>query len=384
MILSSDQTKALKILLSWIKEPNSSYITLGGYAGTGKTTLIALLRKKVNELLPNITVAFCAYTGKATRVLAKKFKKQIDMYKQDSVSTIHSLIYKPIVGANEQIVGWEKRPEIKADLIIIDEASMISRKIWTDLLSYKKSIIAVGDHGQLPPINDTFNLLKTPNIRLEEIHRQAKNDPIIKLSMVARKSGIIPSGRYSKRVVKYDLRDPESNNELYEQLNNYNNETFYLCGYNRTRVKINKYIRRNNGYFSDIPEAGDKIICLRNNHSKGIYNGMLGVINTISQEDKTRYFITADLDDVSYSGFVYIDNFNNLTSSNFTDKRKYTLDIDLFDYGYAMTVHKSQGSQSAKVVLLEESFKHADDDYRKRWLYTAITRAESDLVIFGY
>ena len=68
---------------------------------------------------------------------------------------------------------------------------------------------------------------------------------------------------------------------------------------------------------------------------------------------------------------------------NFTDKRAETMKGDLFDFGYALTVHKAQGSQAKRVILFEERFKQMNDEEWKRWLYTAVTRAEEELYIFG-
>lgn len=139
MELSHDQEKALKALLDWHNTPSSTnkpqYITLGGYAGTGKTTLTALLRQELNKQNPKLRVAFCSYTGKAARVLKQNLIQNKAIYPQDSVSTIHSLLYSPIMNDDFQIVGWKRREQekLEADLIIVDEASMVDEFIWFDL-----------------------------------------------------------------------------------------------------------------------------------------------------------------------------------------------------------------------------------------------------------
>src|SRR5688572_5564127 len=132
------------------------YVTLGGYAGTGKTTLISLIRKELHTSNKLIKVGFASYTGKAARVLKTKLKEASSIYPQDSVGTIHSLIYSPITNDRQEIIGWQKKDEIDRDLIIIDEASMVDELIWNHLISYKTPIIVVGDHGQLPPIAGNF------------------------------------------------------------------------------------------------------------------------------------------------------------------------------------------------------------------------------------
>src|SRR3990167_8564515 len=123
--LSNDQKVVLKKLLQWYKpdtELNPKYVTLGGYAGTGKTTLISILRRELRHKKKFIKVAFCSYTGKGAIVLKNKLIAQKAVYSQDSVSTIHSLIYSPEVNSRDEIVGWKLKDKVECDLIIIDEA----------------------------------------------------------------------------------------------------------------------------------------------------------------------------------------------------------------------------------------------------------------------
>ncbi|MCL5090522.1 MAG: AAA family ATPase, partial [Patescibacteria group bacterium] len=154
--LSSDQQRVLDNLLDWFKDQNKTrFITVGGYAGTGKTTLIGILRQQLLKDNKKLKIAFCSYTGKAARVLRHKLLEADSLKTKDSLSTIHSLIYSPIEDERTQeIIGWKKKEEIEADLIVIDEASMVDFSIWQDLLSFGQPIIAVGDHGQLPPIRE--------------------------------------------------------------------------------------------------------------------------------------------------------------------------------------------------------------------------------------
>src|SRR3989344_4614398 len=131
---------------------------------------------------------------------------------------------------------------------------------------------------------------------------------------------------------------------------------------------------------------GDRVICLRNNHISKIYNGMLGTIVTVTLQDKNWYYAEIELDDEDklYKGLISVEHFNSPQALNFTRNRKQTKSGDLFDFGYALTVHKAQGSQAEKVILLEERFPQMDELTWRRWLYTAVTRAEKKLYIFGY
>lgn len=387
MELSIDQKYVLKELITWYANKNkTSYITVGGYAGTGKTTLIAYLRKYIYEKInKKHKVAFCSYTGRAVQVLKNSITNQNAIYSGDITSTIHGLIYSPLVNSKEEIIGWEKKQDLKFSLLIIDESSMVNEDIFRDLLSYNIPIIAVGDHGQLAPIEGVFNLMEKPQLQLENIHRQAENNPIIDLSVMARNSGVIPANKFTNTVIKFNKFEPESGELVEELLRNYKNDTIVLCGYNNTRNKLNQFIRQSLGFESAIPQTNDRVICLRNNAQKQIFNGMLGTIKRINQVKGDWLNVEIEMDDTNnlFTGLIYMPQFGSPTGINFTNNRKLTMQGDLFDYGYALTVHKSQGTEMDKVILFEERFKQMDDLLWKKWLYTAVTRAKNELYIIG-
>lgn len=382
--LSQDQKQVLQELLNWLQKP-THFVTVGGYAGTGKTTLIALLARILHQHNPKIKVSFASYTGKAARVLKTQLQIHDSLKTKDSVSTIHALIYEPIVNSNEEITGWKKKEKVKSDLIIIDEASMVDQQIWLDLLSYQVPIIAVGDHGQLPPIKGTFNLMESPQLKLDAIHRQAKDNPIIKLSIMARERGEIPFRNFASKVKKLNKKELETQEFAQELLNQFNTDTLVLCGYNNTRIKLNQQIRSSLGFESPHPTVNDQVICLRNNHAKDIFNGMVGKITQITIENPEWYFAQIEFpeENHSFSGLISCQQFREPKTLSQTSQRKKTLGGDLFDFGYALTVHKAQGSQAQRVILFEERFKQMDQAMWKRWLYTAVTRAIEELYIIG-
>lgn len=387
MELSKDQKQAFNKIMQWYISKNKvPFITLGGYAGTGKTTLISIIKKELNILSKGkLKVAFCSYTGRAAQNLKNKLEENKSIEARDTISTIHGLIYKPIESDHGVITGWLKRDEIESELIIVDEASMIDELIWNDLMSFGVPIIAVGDHGQLPPIRGSFNLMEKPHLKLEEIHRQERGNPIIEVSIYARETGKVPAKEYSNKVVKYTPEDFNFQEMSSELLENYNTDTLILCGYNTTRNKINQFVRNALGYEVAEPREGDRVICLRNNHKKGIYNGMLGTITNINTLNENWYEVEIDMDGSKspYIGKIYAPQFGATQAINFTKDRIKAKDGDLFDFGYALTVHKAQGSQAKRVVLFEERFAKMDDAQWKSWLYTGITRAEEELYIFG-
>ncbi len=378
--LSKDQEKALREIRGWHKKPKKQFITLGGYAGTGKTTLIAVLRKSLKKKL---RVAFATFTGKASRVLRGKLVEQGVIYGNDSVGTIHSLIYSPIINEKDEIMGWERKSRIEADLIIIDEASMVDGVIWSDLMGYGVPIVAVGDHGQLPPIRGLYNLMEKPDLLLEKIHRQARGNPIIEVSVWARKTGRIPMGVFGDKVKKIDRE--EGGMEVEEILRNYNQDWLVLCGFNKSRIRLNQFIRVAGELNPHEPVSGDRVICLRNNHAKEVCNGMLGTIVDIKEKNRKWYKAEIEMDgeERKYKVAILMEQFGQERTVSFTKERHKTLDGDLFDWGYALTVHKAQGSQAKKVLLFEERFGMMSDEEWRRWLYTGVTRAEEELVVVG-
>jgi exodeoxyribonuclease-5 len=387
MKLSPDQKQVLVAIIDWYKKRPSQFLTVGGYAGTGKTTLLAMFRRVLLKAQPSVKIAFCAFTGKASRVLAATLAEHKVMSKLDKVSTIHSLIYAPEADSQGRVTNWYKRHSIEYDLIVVDEASMVDQSIWQDLLSYKIPILAVGDHGQLPPIGGSFNLMSEPELRLEKIHRQAEANPIIHLSMVARETGKIEVGAYGGGVRKLDRYDSATNAEVEEMLRQ---ENMVLSGYNFSRIELNKQMRLYRDYESQRPQLGDKLICLKNNWKKGIYNGMVGVITSITSVegkdgDVHWYRVELDIEDGEflYEGKISAHQFNYPKTLDEYGSLTYRQLGDLFDFGYALTVHKAQGSQAKSVLLFEERNKHMSDEDWRRWLYTGITRAQKRLTIVG-
>lgn len=371
--LTEDQAKAREAIFAWWRQKPKQVLTLGGYAGTGKTTVIA---ETIKSLAKRPAVAFCCFTGKATDILREKLLKAGALKPGDYCGTIHGLIYEKI-GEDENDAGrteilWRKKDSIKTDFLIVDEASMVSKEIWNDLCSYGVPILAVGDHGQLPPIGDKYNLMEKPDVRLETIHRQAQESPIVKLSLIARQDGRIPLGEYGPSAVK--TQDPEAPWRMKPL-----EKVMFLCGRNKTRVSLNAQIRaRLNIHFSE-PVAGDRVICLRNARRFKVFNGMLGVINSIKVSGEHDYRARIKMDsDILFKG--------RICRSQFGEER--TIEYEegqgcVFDWGYALTVHKAQGSEAPRVVLFEERFSQMSDDEWRRWLYTGITRASQELIIIG-
>lgn len=411
--LSTEQTEVKDALLTWVDDfyggrTERPFTTMAGLAGTGKTTLLGFLAQDL-RLRRSVRIAFVTYTGKASIVLSSKLW---GMGPEDYVGTIHSLIYFPLVDEETgKVEGWSYRDFLEVDFIFVDEASMVGSEIWDDLLKYNIPIIAIGDHGQLPPVGtENFNLMAEPEYVLTEIHRQAQDNPIIKLSMIARQEGWVDYGIYGTGIAKLHWSDPRCKKILsaYDK----DSDLICLCGMNATRSNVNKMIRAKYQY-SGTPKPGERLICLKNNKNIGVMNGQIGTLVSIKSIGKKFFEIQMRMDGSKYdvwsyclkSGFGKVYSNEAYQESNmretkmeladalesimqketpsyymgFDEKRK--IKVDLFDFGYCVSVHKSQGSEWNRVIMIDERNSHQSDDDYTRWLYTGITRAKEKLIL---
>src|SRR5262249_51029367 len=210
-------------------------------------------------------VKFAAFTGKAAAVMKSKGCH--------GASTIHSLIYRARESGEEipSFDLYDEAPASKADLIIIDECSMVDAQLGRDLLSFGVPILVLGDPAQLPPIqtgasSGGFFTEHEPDVMLTEVHRQAQDNPIVRLSMDFRAGEYLEPGRFGdSEVVPKSKLDPKKVLDA-DQV---------LVGRNATRRSYNARLRERRGFEGSMPSAGDKLVCLRNNRKKGLFNGSL-------------------------------------------------------------------------------------------------------------
>jgi exodeoxyribonuclease-5 len=301
-------------------------------------------------------------------------------------STIHSLIYRPRgeeVRSNEETGSQSVSPTFtlnrqsavaKAKLIIIDECSMVDEELGRDLLSFGTPVLVLGDPGQLPPISGGgFFTEHDPDVLLEEVHRQARDNPIIDLAQTVREGREVMYGDYGSTARVIGKSDVTADLVL--------GADQVLVGTNRTRRRYNNRLRELKGFEGLLPASGDKLVCLRNDTAKGLLNGSLWQVTSAPRTVKSSMTLLIRSEDegierVSAKVKVLKQVFEEPdTEIPWQLKRRH----DDFDFGYALTVHKAQGSQWNDIVLFDESF--AFREHRQRWLYTAITRAAENLTI---
>jgi exodeoxyribonuclease V len=361
MTWSPQQDAALKAVAEWLRRGDRPVFRLFGYAGTGKTTLAKHIAEHVDG-----EVAFGAYTGKAALVLRTKGCTD--------ASTIHSMIYRSRESDENgpQFVINRQSPASKADLIVIDECSMVDAELGRDLLSFGKPVLVLGDPAQLPPVKGGgFFTDAEPDVMLTEVHRQARDNPIIRLSMTIRDGGRLPLGRHGESRVLSRREIDAAEVTRADQV---------LVGLNRTRRLYNARIREILGFRDPMPAAGEKLVCLRNDKTKGLLNGGTWSIQALRgiRNDFIRMDVLPDDDARRRSVEVAVHKafFEGTEEEVPFILRK---ESDEFTYGYALTVHKAQGSQWDDLVLFDESY--AFREHRSRWLYTALTRAAETVTV---
>jgi exodeoxyribonuclease-5 len=360
------QGAALKAVAAWLKAGPGRGGTplvfrLFGFAGTGKTTLARHIASEVTG-----KVLFAAFTGKAALVMLSKGCER--------ASTIHSLIYKPRESGDEipSFDLWDDAPASKAALIVIDECSMVDAELGRDLMSFGVPLLVLGDPAQLPPIQGGGFFTDTePDAMLTEVHRQARDNPIVRLSMDIRAGRSLVPGTYGDSEVVARAKLDGARVVAADQV---------LVGRNVTRRAYNARLRQRHGFQDELPSAGDKLVCLRNNKRKGLFNGALWSVKErpAARRDIIKMRLQPD-DGFGGRGIkvsVRVECFTGgLEAIDWGLRKRF----DEFDYGYVLTVHKAQGSQWDDVVLFDES--GAFTDTAQRWLYTGVTRAAKRLTV---
>lgn len=364
---SPQQLDAIDAVSAWYKSRSKQIFRVFGYAGTGKTTLARHFAEGLKG-----AVCYAAFTGKAAMVM-----RQNGCH---GASTIHSTIYSvkidPQTGAKkfalkdvDDLSGYA--------LFVIDECSMVDEEIGKDLMSFGVPILVLGDPAQLPPVKGGgFFTNHDPDVMLTEIHRQAAENPIIRMATIIREGGSLSLGEYGQSIVI--TRDELQQRDVLEA-------DQVLVGTNKTRTSYNRRIRELLGRKTRYPEPTDQLVCLKNDSNMGLFNGGLWKVLEVVPHRKGH------VKDNCVRLLVTSLDFESTTPVEIRVRREFfegrgneipwkeLRGTQEFDFGYALTVHKSQGSQWSNVCLFDESSAFSAD--RARHLYTAITRAADKLTV---
>lgn len=380
---SPDQQVAIDGVRAWIDAGAGGKVaSLAGYAGCGKTFVVATLALEWEA--QGRSVLYLSPTGKASLVLAKQMS-EAGVTNAD-VMTIHRAIYAPPQEREDKSLVWTMHGrDISSSIVVIDEASMVSVELWRDLQAscVGAAFLAVGDHGQLHPVGPSAGLLEDPTWRLEKIHRQATENPIIEFSRLVREVGVMAAMRFAResrdgRLEYRRIRTAQDSRDVVAWVYGspdeprVNTEGAIIVATNAERCMVNKIARRFFGRTGD-PQAGDLVTVLRNHHESGLVNGARSTLTLVSPAGDGM--IATDLHRKSVSP---LDQFGAERSLGARAARSHLL----LDYGYALTAHKMQGSQASRVAvsMAETAWLDRSGDLA-RWLYTAATRAQDRLLI---
>jgi exodeoxyribonuclease V len=465
-VLSKDQEKALDQMIDWYEGlnvnvvhcngasdcPNSPHthgygpapvFALGGWAGSGKTTLMRVLDESIKG-----EAVFGTPTHKAANVLRKKLGTE----QATRVRTYHSLVYEMspiyrcsvtnrmvmavkstcICGSKEDDgcicpmsflpcgTGTEHKCQVTAelkserrrhlfghrDVVIIDEASMLSKQHVEDVRAFGVPVILVGDAGQLPPIKDPMNpwIIK-PNVELTEIHRQGADSGILQAAHDVRRNGRMGQAAYGSP--KPDaVRMPRSAPQVDDLLMRFNPATdgALITYTNRLRAQLNRLYHAK--LVQDGPvAAGDRVVSLGGRPYEAarvvledgvpratgeflhVHNGMTGqvlkaaergVVTELTIQLDDHPLATADNPVVILSGGVPTAQFGAERELAFNAPER-PRGTHLWDYAYALTAHKAQGSEFDKVIVADQR----PPEYRQ-WMYTALTRARQGVVVVDW
>ena len=390
MELTRKQEEGLKIALKR-KDDGEKYVTISGYAGSGKSTLVRFIIEAMD--IEEDRVAYATFTGKAAEVLRKKGNP--------NAMTLHRLLYESIPRKDG---GFFRKPKMRLDydVVVVDECSMVPKSMIDMLMSHRIFIIFLGDPGQLPMIdkNESHDLLDHPHIFLDQIMRQAAESEIIQLTMKIRNGEEI-SNMHGKEVIIIPHAELVTGHLTWADV--------ILTATNATRHNINNQVRQLKG-FSGKLQDGEKIIFKRNywddwnEDGDALVNGTIGIVkNPFESFVRIPYYIKNDRHDLPNMICDFVPEcgspFNSVSiDQDFLLKETPCVDWKVAyqlgklkqrigdilpkqaTYGYSITCHAAQGSEWDKVLVIEEQFPFSKDEH-KRWLYTAATRASEKLVL---
>ena len=353
MELTAKQKEAFSLLNDFIigkyKNPkHPKAFILDGFAGTGKSTLLS---KFISAVQIRYKVAVITYTGKASQVLVKKGLPK--------AQTIHSYLYNCVENSKGEL-EYELKDEMffAEDFVVVDESSFIDDEIYNDLCSRCKKIIFVGDSFQLS-LNRS-SILEEVDYRLDEVLRFQGD--ILDLATKVRVNNFVPKAEWVN----------------WEEASHYD---IIICYKNNTRQSLNmnyrKHILGRTGYIS----KGERIMFLTN--TKDCYVGedliLNGTIITLESDPLPKFYKDFTLFYYRDIYFYFGEKPVYIHRGNIVPKKLSDFDIRVLPvtYAYAITCHKSQGSEWDNVLLVNES---RDPHYT----YTGITRAKNNIkVVFG-
>lgn len=394
--------KKLPMTCLEVEHPTHLYAFGNKLTLTHNTTTIKTIISEYLDIDEDKVLA-CAPTGVASFRLREQGWK--------NSSTVHQSLYNykvledfddegnTITIFDRQVIDEEELKE-NYDIILVDEAGMLEKELYEDLMKLDIPKIFIGDPAQLPPVGNPTDLLDSPDYTLTKPVRQTEDSDILEIATNLREGEKIFIKNYS--------------DVLIDGIKNINTEYLLradqvICSTNKTKDKINDFFRKEKGINSKLPVLGDRVIFLENkweikdNNNNPVVNGLQGVITDINSsyttktgkrgvnKDKVMMFTEATIT-TDYGEFkdILIDvrpfiegQYSEIHLKKMKKRKKMTPIMQLckIDFSYCLTVHKMQGAEKNKIVIIEEQFPYKKEESYKS-LYTALTRAKEKAIIY--
>lgn len=382
--LTEEQEKIVKEAVKWYFNSSEQVFQYTGKAGTGKSVVMRAIIEQLG--LTDDEVAPMAYVGAAAIVMRLKG--------MDNAKTIHSWLYEaayeydyshmdPYYNRPKRRLVFVPKPLIGKKLFCIDEAGSVPMKMKSEIESRGVKILACGDLNQLPPVADSPAYLYSGKVyRLNTIMRQAQNSGIVYLADQILQGKPFYPGLYGN-VLVITRRDLDNSMLVHADA--------IICGKNSTREKLNRKMRRLNGILpeQDVPSIGETVICRKNNwqidvHGINLANGLLGIVTN----KPSVYNFDGETFQMDFRPTMFTGVFKDLECSYkyfnadpqdrpYFKNGAYQTKGELFELGYAITTHISQGSQFENGVYISE---YMNRDINRNLDYTGITRFSNTCV----
>jgi exodeoxyribonuclease V len=356
---------------AWQAGSDKQVFFLTGRAGTGKTSIARAAAEECVSIPQQIE--YIAPTGKAAARLRQKGCA--------NAKTLHSFAYnyRGEDSKGDPIFHEKEYLNVAPLIVVMDEASMVGSYDMDAVLRHGLPVLAIGDLNQLPPVKAPYSLTEDHvDFELTEILRQKADSKIIQAADLARRGVELPFREYE------DVRIRQGKPDMDELIAHVQDDAQILCSKNDTRHGMNNRIRAALGFTGNLPQVGERILCMFNQHRYGFMNGEFGVVEKyedipehdrdMNESDGMKFVTLKSLTDGSTKRL----KFNTLCFSDDEEAKAQALKaIGGFAFGYVCTIHKSQGSEWPKILVIDEPMRPVE-----KLRYTAYTRAQDRLTVY--